>query len=161
MTRHFPPVVDVAIVGSGPTGAAYARILSELRPDLTIATFEVGPVVSDPPGAHVKGIEDEAARLEAQHRSEGPLEPSQDGRLRRAGTFLLADGYAREGEDGIPSAAMSSNVGGMGAHWTCACPRPGGAERIGFLPDLDELLDDADRLLGVSNDAFNDAPFVR
>lgn len=158
MTRHFPPVVDVAIVGSGPTGAAYARILSELRPDLTIATFEVGPVVSDPPGAHVKGIEDEAARLEAQHRSEGPLEPSQDGRLRRAGTFLLAEGYAREGEDGIPSAAMSSNVGGMGAHWTCACPRPGGAERIGFLPDLDELLDDADRLLGVSNDAFNDAP---
>ncbi len=159
MTRHFPPVVDVAIVGSGPTGAAYARILSELRPDLTIATFEVGPVVSDPPGAHVKGIEDEAARLEAQHRSEGPLEPSQDGRLRRAGTFLLADEYACEGEDGIPSAAMSSNVGGMGAHWTCACPRPGGAERIGFLPDLDELLDDADRLLGVSNDAFNDAPF--
>jgi len=160
MSRRFPPVVDVAIVGSGPTGAAYARILSELRPDLTIATFEVGPVVSDPPGAHVKGIEDEAARLEAQHRSEGPLEPSQDGRLRRAGTFLLANGYAREGEDGIPSAAMSSNVGGMGAHWTCACPRPGGAERIGFLPDLDELLDDAARLLGVSNDAFDDAPFA-
>jgi choline dehydrogenase-like flavoprotein len=48
----------------------------------------------------------------------------------------------------------------MGAHWTCACPRPGGSERIDFLPGLDELLDEADRLLGVSVDAFNDAPFA-
>ena len=31
MTR-FPDTVDVAIVGSGPTGAAYARILSEQVP---------------------------------------------------------------------------------------------------------------------------------
>src|SRR3954451_3534188 len=91
MSRRFPPVVDVAIVGSGPTGAAYARILSELRPDLTLATFEVGPQVSDPPGAHVKGIADEAARADAQHLSEGLSPPQDDGRLRRAGTFLLGD----------------------------------------------------------------------
>lgn len=160
MARSFPAAVDVAIVGSGPTGAAYARILSELRPDLTLATFEVGPVVSDPPGAHVKGIQDQAARSEAQHRSEGPVAPADDGRLRRAGTFLLPQTFPRSGEDGIPSAAMSSNVGGMGAHWTCACPRPGDSERIDFLPGLDELLDEADRLLGVSVDAFNDAPFA-
>jgi choline dehydrogenase-like flavoprotein len=157
---RFPQSVDVAIVGSGPTGAAYARILSELRPDLTLATFEVGPVVSDPPGAHVKGIADEARRTDAQHRSEGLVPPAQDGRLRRAGTFLLADGHTVEGEDGIPSIAMSSNVGGMGAHWTCACPRPGGSERIAFLPELDALLDEADRLLGVSTDAFDDAPYA-
>ena len=81
--------------------------------------------MSDPPGAHVKGIADEDARASAQRRSEGPTPPVDDGRLRRAGTFLLGDGFRAEGEDGIPSAAMSSNVGGMGAHWTCACPRPG------------------------------------
>ena len=160
MPRRLPAAVDVAIVGSGPTGAAYARILSELRPDLTLATFEVGPVVSSPPGAHVKGIEDDAVRATAQRRSEGPVEPVQDGRLRRAGTFLLTDGYAVDGEDGIPSAAMSSNVGGMGAHWTCACPRPGDSERITFLPDLDALLDEAARLLGVTTDAFEDAPLA-
>ena len=55
--------------------------------------------------------------------------------------------------------AMSSNVGGMGAHWTCACPRPGGRERITFLPDLDELLTEGERLLGVTTSAFDGAPF--
>ena len=70
-------------------------------------------------------------------------------------------GSASEGEDGIPSAAMSSNVGGMGAHWTCACPRPGGSERIGFLADLDELLDEADRLLGVSTRRLRRRPVRR
>ena len=47
LSRH---AVDVAIVGSGPAGAAYARILSEQAPDATIAMFEVGPTVVQPPG---------------------------------------------------------------------------------------------------------------
>ncbi|MGZ8805306.1 MAG: GMC oxidoreductase, partial [Microbacterium sp.] len=58
MTSRYPASVDVAIVGSGPAGATYARILSEQAPSLTIAMFEVGPTVSDPPGAHVKNIAD-------------------------------------------------------------------------------------------------------
>ena len=61
-SSRYPDAVDVAIVGSGPTGAAYARILSEEAPGVTIAMFEVGPTVSDPPGAHVKNIEDPEAR---------------------------------------------------------------------------------------------------
>lgn len=167
---RYPDSVDVAIVGSGPTGAAYARILSEEAPGVTIAMFEVGPTVSDPPGAHVKNIEDPAARAAAQRASEGPGAGAdtvnspgavKSGERRaRPGTFLLDDGYAFPGEDGLPVAAMSSNVGGMSAHWTGACPRPGGAERIGFLPDLDDLLDEADRLLGVTTDAFDAAPFT-
>ncbi|MFT4215160.1 MAG: GMC family oxidoreductase, partial [Microbacterium sp.] len=84
--------------------------------------------------------------------------PGDIGGQRRArpGTYLLPGG----GEGGLPAAAFSSNVGGMGAHWTGACPRPGGSERIDFLPDLDELLDEADRLLGVTTDAFDGAPFT-
>ncbi|MGR0220004.1 GMC oxidoreductase [Agromyces sp. ZXT2-6] len=167
---RYPEAVDVAIVGSGPTGAAYARILSEEAAGVTIAMFEVGPTVSDPPGAHVRNIEDPAARAAAQRASEGPgagadtvSHPGavKSGERRaRPGTFLLDDGYAFPGEDGLPVAAMSSNVGGMSAHWTGACPRPGGGERIAFLPDLDELLDEADRLLGVTTDAFDQAPFT-
>ncbi|WP_426322338.1 GMC oxidoreductase [Microbacterium sp. E-13] len=168
MTR-YPEAVDVAIVGSGPTGAAYARILSEQAPRTTIAMFEVGPTITDPPGAHVKNIADPEARARAQAASEGPGErgakvanpgAAKAGvRAARPGTFLLQDGYRFPGEDGLPVVAMSSNVGGMSAHWTGACPRPGGSERIGFLQDFDELLAEGDRLLGVTTNAFDAAPF--
>ena len=167
--NRYPDAVDVAIVGSGPTAAAYARILSEEAPGATIAMFEVGPTVSNPPGAHVKNIEDPERRSLAQRASEGPGAGAETvnspgavksgERRARPGTYLLQDGYAFPGEDGMPVAAMSSNVGGMAAHWTAACPRPGGKERIPFLPDLEELLDDADRLLGVTTRAFDGAPF--
>jgi choline dehydrogenase-like flavoprotein len=169
---RYPDSVDVVIVGSGPAGATYARILSEKAPDAVIAMFEVGPTVSNPPGSHVKNIEDAAERADAQERSEGPGagaatvsspgEVTAGQRRARAGTYLLAGGFQEPGEDGMPVAAFSSNVGGMGAHWTGACPRPGGSERIAFLPapELDGLLDEADRLLGVTTDAFDGAPFT-
>lgn len=166
---RYPAAVDVAIVGSGPTASAYARILSEQAPGATIAMFEVGPTVSNPPGAHVKNIEDPDRRSTAQRASEGPGAGAatvnspgavKSGERRaRPGTYLLQDGYAFPGEDGMPVAAMSSNVGGMAAHWTAACPRPGGKERISFLPDLEQLLGEADRLLGVTTHAFDGAPF--
>lgn len=170
MRRSYPESVDVAIVGSGPNGAAYARILSEEAPDAVVAMFEVGPTVSDPPGGHVKNIADPERRNAAQMASQGPAAHAETvkdpgavkagTRMARPGTYVLEDGYQVEGEDGMPVAAFSSNVGGMGAHWTGACPRPSDSERIGFLPDLDELLDEAGRLLGVTTDAFDGAPFT-
>jgi len=171
--RVYPDAVDVAIVGSGPAGAAYARVLSELAPHATIAMFEVGPTVTNPPGAHVKNIADPVERARAQTRSEGPhAQESADRtggivkttqRRARPGTFLLESGYQVEGEDGLPVAAMSSNVGGMAAHWTGACPRPGGSERIALLDadgSFDELLAEAERLLGVTVDAFDSSPYA-
>ena len=109
----------------------------------------------------MKNIADPDERARAQIRSEGPS-PREEGdrtggivktaqRRSRPGTFLLETGYQVEGEDGLPVAAMSSNVGGMAAHWTGACPRPNDSERIGFLDEdgeLDELLTEAERLLG-------------
>lgn len=174
MTRSFPRAVDVAIIGSGPCGAAYARILSEQAPDATVACFEAGPLLADPPGIHVKNIADIHERATAQRRSEGlpSLVAAASGsststaagtgsRMVRPGTFLLPKGYKQPGEDGMPGAAMSSNVGGMGAHWTGACPRPGGSERIPFLQNLDGLLEEAERLLHVADNAFDDAPYSK
>ena len=173
MSRTYPTAVDVVVVGSGPTGAAYARILSERAPGATLVTFEVGPQLADPPGGHVKNIVDTDERSAAQRASEGPAPltgavstDTLDGyadeapRMTRPGTFLLAKGYKQPGEDGLPNVAMSANVGGMGAHWTGACPRPGEGERLAFLPELDELLDEAERLLAVDSHAFDDAPFA-
>lgn len=167
MTR-IPPEADVVIVGSGPTGAAYARILSELAPTAQLVLLEAGPVISDPPGQHVKNIADISQRVEAQRNSEG-LRPHTSGdkkyadpaqRVVRPGTTLLPDGYRQPGEDGLPALAMSTNVGGMGAHWTAACPRPGGKERPSMVPDLDDLLDEAERLLRVAREPFIDAPYA-
>ncbi|GAA0321449.1 GMC oxidoreductase [Kineococcus aurantiacus] len=170
---HLPDHVDVVIVGSGPAGAAYARVLSEQAPHATIVLFEAGPLISDPPGAHVKNIADPAARAAAQRASEGrrpaaadtptdTLDGYADGahRLVRPGTSLLPTGWRQPGEDGMPAAAVSTNVGGMAAHWTGACPRPGDSERIPFLPDLDDLLTEGERLLGVSSTALAGAPLA-
>ena len=118
--NRYPAAVDVAIVGSGPTASAYARILSEEAPGATIAMFEVGPTVSNPPGAHVKNIEDPDRRSLAQRASEGPgagaatvnspgAVKSGDRRA-RPGTYLLQDGYAFPGED---VAAELANAGDL------------------------------------------------
>jgi hypothetical protein len=58
------------------------------------------------------------------------------------------------GEFGLPAAAMSSGVGGMGVHWSASAPRPSGSERNPFIPsaELDTLYDRAEELLGVSKD---------
>ena len=106
--------------------------------------FEVGPTVTSPPGAHVKNIADPAdvrrrrrgPRVRTRRRARtghrvGIVKTTQ--RRARPGTFLLESGYQVDGEDGLPVAAMSSNVGGMAAHWTGACPRPNDSERIAIL----------------------------
>ena len=155
------PDFDVIIVGSGPAGSAYARILHDEAPQLRVLMVEVGPALTPRPGVHVKNIADVQQRESAQKASQGPQtsfapQASVPG-SGRPGTFLLgADGPSSE----MPAAAMSSNVGGMGAHWTCACPRPGGSERIAFLDAdlMDSALADGERLLAVTNEAFNDAP---
>ena len=122
----------------------------------------------------MKNLVDDAARAAAQRLSEGPrpstTQESTDtldgyasdaARVVPAGTYLLDEGYQVDGEMGLPALAFSTNVGGMRAHWTCACPRPGESERVDFLPDFDELLTTPERLLGVSSEVMAAAPMAR
>ena len=60
----------------------------------------------------------------------------------------------------MPAAAMSACVGGMGAHWTCACPQPGNTERIPFISDeeWDRISARAVELLAVTQNAYPESP---
>ena len=146
--------VDVLIIGSGPIGATFARVLSERAPGATILMVDVGPQLTARPGVHVKNIPDSHERTVAQIRSQGPAQypyqipsfaersaaaatsgPRRIAMLARPGTHLVSLEDADLDVSGMPAASLSSNVGGMGAHWTCACPPPGNTERISFIPE--------------------------
>jgi choline dehydrogenase-like flavoprotein len=163
--------VDVAIVGSGPAGSTYARLICDRLPDARVLLIEAGPVVSQPAGAHVNTITDPGARARAKVASQGPTQysyripsaelrllahrSSRDGSISaHTGLFLL--GATQQVSPDFPAASLANNVGGMGAHWFGACPRPAGTERIGFLDEttLDGAFATAERLLRVSTTQF-------
>jgi pyranose oxidase len=166
-----PPTI--AIVGSGPIGSAYARLLLEGLRDARVIMFEAGPQLTDIPGESVRNIADPAAKARAREMSQGP----QAGQYRsslglpegvsvegmftaREGTHLIDFGGAGSGHaPSFPAGAASTNVGGMGAHWTCAIPRPAFSEKIAFIDDAewDQLIATAERLLHAQSAAFADS----
>ena len=165
MAARVKRKVDVLIVGSGPVGSAFARAVHERAPEARILMLEAGPQLTERPGMHVNNILDADARARAQLLSEGPDAEAaaaalaadrapQAGRARPGTAFVARDNPA------FSDGAMSTNVGGMGAHWTCACPRPGDGERIPFIPEaeLDEALSASEEYLSVRRDVFPDSP---
>ncbi len=171
-------MIDVLIIGSGPIGATYARMISEQKPDAQILMIDLGPRLTDKAGQHVKNIPDAEAQAQAQIKSQGAKQTPypnisvaqraqavQRGELSadilaRAGTHLATDTAEDLAKNQMPSASMSSNIGGMGAHWTCACPHPGNAERIPFIPEKDykKAFAKAAELLCVTQKAFPESP---
>lgn len=167
----FPVKTDILIVGSGPVGATYARRLAERLPEAAILMIDLGPQLTARPGMNLKNLADAAERSAGQIRSQGLAQYVYDNlsiheranaihgqrrKLARPGTHLLTLDEAELDASGMPAAAMSSNIGGMGAHWTCACPRPGNDERVPFIPahDMDSALARAEAMLCVSEDVF-------
>ena len=146
---------DVIVVGSGPVGTAIARELADLDESLRVVVLEAGPVLGETPGGHVKNIADPAVRDAALGELAKGAEPPPGGMPARPGTALV-------GAAAMPLAATSTNVGGMGAHWTAACPRPGDDEIPDFLDAsvLDDALTRAEELLAVTTHAFDDAPLT-
>lgn len=148
---------ELLIIGSGPVGSAFARLVADARPATSITMVELGPQVTNPPGANVRNLTI-AARDLARERSQGRHgSPAGDSTrpvhiegtvTSPGGTYLASPGH----QDSMPAAALSSCVGGMGVHWTCATPRPCDDERIPFIPteELDAALAHAERLLHVT-----------
>lgn len=164
----------VAVVGSGPIGSAYARTILEQHPTARVVMFEAGPQLTDRPGASVRNIADPDEKARAREMSQGP----QAGAFReslgipagavvegmftaRQGTHLLD--FGGEGSahaPTFPAVAAATNVGGQGAHWTCAIPRPAFSEKIPFIDDAEweELISTAEALLHHQAAAFADSP---
>lgn len=163
----------VAIVGSGPIGSAYARLILEGSRDARVVMFEAGPQLTEIPGESVRNIADPVAKQRAREMSQGPQSGSHRETLgipssvvvegmftAREGTHLLD--FGGEGSahaPTFPAAAAATNVGGQGAHWTCATPAPAFSERLPFIEDAewDGLILEAERLLHVQSAAFADS----
>lgn len=164
----------IAVVGSGPIGSTYARLLLETLPDARVIMFEAGPQVTPRPGESVRNIVDPDEKARAREMSQGP----QSGQYRdslgilagavvegmftaRQGTHLLD--FGGEGSahaSAFPAAAAATNVGGQGAHWTCAIPRPAFSEKLDFIADdeWEDLISTAEDLLHKQSAAFSDSP---
>jgi choline dehydrogenase-like flavoprotein len=157
---------DVAIVGSGPVGAAFARVLTEADPSLDVTLLEAGPLLAEPAGVNVRNLPDPGAQTRARRGSAGVRrqEAGSAVPIQVQGTITAREGtyLVDPASTGMPAAAASACVGGMGTLWTCAVPEPHDSERIAFLP-LHEWRNDlavAARLLARTTDAFHDSPHV-
>ena len=141
----------IAIVGSGPIGATYARTLLEGLPDARVMMFEAGPQVTDRPGESVRNIADPDAKARARELSQGPQAGDHRESLgipsaivvegmftARQGTHLFDFGGAGRRtprRSRLRRARPMSAV--MGSHWTCATPSPAFSEKIPFIPDAE------------------------
>ncbi|WP_161796902.1 GMC oxidoreductase [Devosia soli] len=163
-----PQSTDVVIIGSGPTGSAYARIIRRDWPEARIVMVEAGPQILPEVGGHLDNVLDlaERAKLEilAQGGDRSPRMSisKEEWEARRAGGFdaslLRRSGLfiANEGDDGegLFAGFSAANVGGMGTKWSAGTPTPSQAERVPFIPadELEAALRTAEGLLGVHKD---------
>lgn len=109
---------DLLIVGSGPVGSSFARVVWERLPEARILMVDAGPALTDPPGLNLKNLDDVDAVRRARELSHGPPDapvgdagiPTVEGTITaRQGTHLVDPGG-----HGMPAAAVSTCVGGMG-----------------------------------------------
>ncbi|MFT4233627.1 MAG: GMC oxidoreductase [Microbacterium sp.] len=132
-----PDRADVLIVGGGIMGAIVARLLREGDPTVRIVMLDAGEPIGPVAGMHLHDIEDPeiweryntrvASGVQGMYTgAEVVREVPESIAMAEPGMFhALAFG---EDAEAMPAAALAWNAGGMGVHWTAACPWPWGEE---------------------------------
>lgn len=149
--------IDVLIIGSGPVGATFARRIADRRA-ARILVVEAGEALTSATGVNIRNLapaqrETAYDRVRAFPLAALPENLPADALQARPGTHLLDPAAPHSG---MPAAALSTNLGGMGVHWTCACPRPGGSEVIPFLEprEMADAWESAEHYLQVTREGF-------
>lgn len=168
----FDETSDVVIVGSGPAGSAYARIIREGWPDARILMIDSGPRLSGSIGGH---MDNEKLSVDAMSNmktlSQGPYRTAYDritreewdarcagdfdaSLLRRPGLYIA--NRTQKSESAFFAGFSTAAVGGMANYWAAGCPRPSLSERPSCLDPrrMEDALEVAERLLGVNKNPF-------
>jgi choline dehydrogenase-like flavoprotein len=159
---------DVVIIGSGPTGSAYARVIRRDWPDARILMVEAGPQILPEAGAHLDNVTDLERRAELEILAQGGdrtprLSISKEewearraggfdaSMLRRSGLFIA---NAQDPAEGLFAGFSAANVGGMGTKWSTGTPTPSSIERVPFIAAdaFEAALRLGEGLLGVHKD---------
>lgn len=160
---------DVVIIGSGPNGSAYARIIRRDWPEARIVMVEAGPQILPQVGAHLDNVLDldqrAAFEIQAQGGDRTPRlsinkeewEARRAGGfdaslLRRSGLFIAND--ADPQDENLFAGFSAANVGGMGTKWSTGTPIPSDIELVPFIPadEMHAALDLSASLLGTNRD---------
>jgi len=156
---------DVLIVGSGLMGAATARLIRESAPTASIVMVDGGAVIGSAPGQHLHDSAEPEIHQRYNSRvatgvqalyTGAAVSPPVEGRMADVEPGMYHLSALGEDAAAMPGGSLAWNVGGMGVHWTAACPTPWGREVPDFLPAAEwaEDLATAQRVLGVHGDAF-------
>lgn len=159
---------DVVIIGSGPAGSAYARLIRRDWPEARILMVEAGPQILPQTGAHLDNIADleqrGALEVLAQGGDRSPRTPINKeewearraggfdaSQLRRSGLFIANDADPAEN---LFAGFSAANVGGMGTKWSTGTPTPSRAERVPFIAAdaMEAAIATAETLLGTNKD---------
>jgi len=153
---------DVLIIGSGPIGATFARLLVEAG--RKVIMIDAGKQLSNRPGEHLRN----SFRFQQEPNMFTDMIMSQFEQYSvPTGIFFRPNAPVRSNYENpkqkwwrnMPAASAVYAVGGMGTLWTASTPDPAPFERASFIPDEEWtlMLELAKRLLKVSDKVFDDS----
>jgi pyranose oxidase len=170
------PVVDtdVLVIGSGPTGATYARKLVDAG--VRVYMVEIGAQETLVPGDHKKNnylVQKELNNFISVVRGELDLlsvpsdkqlvsygDPSSWSIDPAGGTIFNGQNPCQDAYVNLPAASATRNVGGMSSHWTCCTPRQHPKlERSNLFNDAEweSLYKEAEERITTNSTLYNDS----